>query len=128
MTPRLRRTAPDARRGEVWWIALDPTIGSEIQKTRPCLVVGTDSLRQLPVRIVIPLTTWQEKHSRRPWCVHIEPDSQNGLRAAMAADAVQIRCVSLQRFRQRSGSIDVRVLGEALAALALCLDLSISEN
>lgn len=47
----------DPRRGEVWWIALDPTVGSEIRKTRPCLVVGTDALSRLPVRIVVPLTS-----------------------------------------------------------------------
>jgi mRNA interferase MazF len=110
------------RRGEVWWIALDPTVGSEIQKTRPCLVIGTDALARLPVRIIVPITTWQPKHASRPWCIPIQADRSNGLKARSAADAVQVRSLSVQRFRQRMGSIDPSVLAQVLAGVALCLD------
>lgn len=49
---------PAARRGEVWLAALDPTIGSEIQKTRPCLIVSPDELNaHLRTVIVAPMTT-----------------------------------------------------------------------
>ena len=45
-------------RGEVWLVALDPTVGSEIQKTRPCLIVSPDKLnRHLRTVIIAPLTT-----------------------------------------------------------------------
>lgn len=128
MTARRAGAAPAPRRGEVWWVALDPTVGSEIQKTRPCLVVGTDALAGLPVRIVVPLTKWQQKHAQRPWCVRIDPDAQNHLGTVAAADAVQVRCVSVRRFRNRLGSIGSTNLFDILGALALCLDLSLPEN
>lgn len=54
-------------RGEVHLVRLDPTLGSEIQKTRPCLVVSPDELNQyLRTVIVAPMTTGGEKY---PWRV-----------------------------------------------------------
>ena len=127
MTARPHRAFHPGR-GEIWWVGLDPTVGSEIQKTRPCLVIGTDALAGLPVRIVVPLTKWQKKHGGRPWCVQVDPDRQNGLDAASAADAVQDRCVSVRRFRERLGTVDATTLSQVLAAVALCLDLSVPET
>jgi mRNA interferase MazF len=46
------------KRGEVWWVAFDPAIGSEIQKTRPAIIVSNDSAnRNLKRVVVVPLTT-----------------------------------------------------------------------
>lgn len=45
-------------RGEVWWVEFDPSIGSEIRKTRPAVIVSNDSAnRNLPRVIVIPMTS-----------------------------------------------------------------------
>ena len=46
------------RRGEVWWVTFDPSVGSEIQKTRPAIIVSNDAAnRNLKRVVVIPLTT-----------------------------------------------------------------------
>ena len=46
------------RRGEVWLVTLDPTVGSEIKKTRPCLVISPDELNRIMRRVIIaPLTS-----------------------------------------------------------------------
>ena len=46
------------RRGEVWWVAFDPAVGSEIQKTWPAIIVSYDSAnRNLKRVVVVPLTT-----------------------------------------------------------------------
>ena len=46
------------KRGEVWWVAFDPALGSEIQKTRPAIIVSNDSAnRNLKRVVVVPLTT-----------------------------------------------------------------------
>jgi mRNA interferase MazF len=46
------------RRGEVWLINLDPTVGSEIQKTRPAVIVNDDAIGILPLRVIVPITAW----------------------------------------------------------------------
>ena len=46
------------KRGEVWWVAFDPALGSEIQKTRPAIIVSNDSANRNLKRVgVVPLTT-----------------------------------------------------------------------
>jgi mRNA interferase MazF len=46
------------RRGEVYWVALDPTLGSEIQKTRPAVIISNDSCNAFGARVVVlPLTS-----------------------------------------------------------------------
>ena len=46
------------RRGEVWWVAFDPSLGGEIRKTRPAIVISNDVANRLLNRVqVIPITT-----------------------------------------------------------------------
>jgi mRNA interferase MazF len=55
------------KRGEVYWVNLDPTVGTEIKKTRPCLIVSPDDLNTiLPRVIVAPLTSKGQKLGCRP--------------------------------------------------------------
>jgi mRNA interferase MazF len=49
------------KQGEVWLLSLDPTIGAEIQKTRPVIIVNNDALGKLPLKIVVPVTDWKQK-------------------------------------------------------------------
>ena len=49
------------RRGEVWLINLDPTVGAEIKKTRPAVIVNDDAVGVLPLRVIVPLTEWKER-------------------------------------------------------------------
>ena len=125
MTPPRYPEQPNPKMGEIWWIALDPTIGSEIKKTRPCLVIQTNALHSLPTRIVVPLTGWKKKHEERPWSVLIEATAHNGLQKESAADALQIRAVALERFRSRLGTVSPITLEKVQAAVALCLDMQI---
>jgi len=62
------------RRGEVWLINLDPTVGSEIKKTRPAVIVNDDAIGILPLRVIVPITAWQERYAVAPWMVRLEPD------------------------------------------------------
>jgi len=114
---------PSPRRGEIWWVGLDPTEGSEIQKTRPCVIVSTDALGKLPVRVVVPLTTWQSRHAHRLYMVHVPRDTKNNLKNDSTADPLQVRCVSLERFRSKLGVLDRSQLMDIVSALALVVEV-----
>jgi mRNA interferase MazF len=66
-------------RGELWLVDLNPTRGQEIQKTRPVIVVSSDFLVAIPMRIIIPVTSWQEKFENRPFMVKISVTPENKL-------------------------------------------------
>jgi mRNA interferase MazF len=68
-----------AKRGEVWLVDLNPTRGQEIQKTRPIVVISSDLFEPIPMRIAIPITSWQEKFRDRPFMVRIDASTDNGL-------------------------------------------------
>ena len=60
------------RRGEVWDVDFDPTVGSEIQKTRPAVVISSDDMGRLPIRLVAPITGWQDRFKGNIWRVPIQ--------------------------------------------------------
>ncbi len=109
------------RKGEVWLINLDPTVGAEIQKTRPAIIVSEDAIGLLPLRVIVPLTDWKERYEIAPWLVRIDPDSANGLSKPSAADAFQIRSVSQARFVNRMGRISNTHLLEILKAIQIVI-------
>ncbi len=106
------------RRGEVWLIGLDPTIGAELRKTRPAVIVNDDAIGILPLKVIVPITEWKDRYGIAPWMVRIEPDPQNGLGKVSAADAFQVRSVAQERLVRRLGRITpdtMKRIGEALS-------------
>ncbi|MCP4428396.1 MAG: type II toxin-antitoxin system PemK/MazF family toxin, partial [Chloroflexi bacterium] len=73
------------RRGEVWLINLDLTIGAEIRKTRPTVIVNDDAISILPLKVIVPVTDWKERYAVAPWMVKLEPTPVNGLSKPSAA-------------------------------------------
>ena len=106
-------------------VTLDPTVGAEIQKARPCVVVSHDLIGTLPVRVVVPITEWQEWFARKAWLVKLEPDTRNGLTKDSAANAIQVRCVSEDRFMRLLGVLSTDDMADISAALAIVLDISL---
>ena len=82
----------------VWLINLHPSKGDEIGKTRPAIVISSDAVGVLQLKIIVPLTDWKNRYSIAPWMVKISPTPQNGLQKDSAADTFQIRSLSSQRF------------------------------
>lgn len=85
-------------RGEIWLVDLDPTRGQEIQKTRPVVVISSNLFTPIPLRIIIPITSWQDKFDRRPFMVKLLATAANGLDRDSAANVLQVRSLSTQRF------------------------------
>jgi mRNA interferase MazF len=112
-------------RGEVWLISLDPTIGAEIKKTRPAVIVNDDAVGVLPLRVIVPITAWKDRYGVAPWMVRLEPDAENGLDKPSTADAFQVRSVAQERFVRRLGKLSTTAMQEITTALAVVLDIEL---
>ncbi|MGV3538252.1 MAG: type II toxin-antitoxin system PemK/MazF family toxin [Rufibacter sp.] len=106
------------KQGEVWLINLDPTVGSEIKKTRPADIVNDNALGKLPLKVIVPLTDWKDRYEIAPWMVKILPDKMNGLSKPSAADCFQVRSLSELRFAKKLGKISSEQLEEIKTGLA----------
>ena len=97
-------------RGDVYLVRLDPTLGSEIRKTRPCLVVSPNELNQyLRTVIVAPLTTGGQAY---PWRVPCRFQRRSGV---VALD--QLRTVDGERLVRRLGRLGPETIGVVLQRL-----------
>ena len=98
------------KRGEIWLVALDPTVGSEIRKSRPCVIVSPPELNQhLRTVIVAPLTS---KGFAAPFRL---PVTHAGTKGLVVLD--QIRTVDKVRLVKRLGAVSAKTLSAVLAAL-----------
>ncbi|MBI3563013.1 MAG: type II toxin-antitoxin system PemK/MazF family toxin [Gammaproteobacteria bacterium] len=109
-------------RGEVWLVNLDPTIGQEIKKTRPAVVVSSNSVGKLSLKIIVPITDWKPLYSSYPWMIYLEPDRQNGLAKKSGADAFQVRSVDQARLVRKLGQLPEPVMEEIVAGIAICIE------
>ena len=111
------------KRGEIWLINLDPTLGAEIKKTRPAVVISSDAVGKLPLKVIVPITEWDDAFSASRWHVRLDASKTNGLSKTSAADAFQIRSLSLKRFVKRLGALNAVQLEEIAQAVAIVVDL-----
>ena len=101
------------RQDEVWLVALDPTAGAEIRKTRPCLIVSPNEINQhLRTAIIAPMTT-----TERPYPTRVAVTFQ-GKRGQVALD--QLRAVDRQRLVRKLGRISA---GTATAVSATLVEM-----
>ena len=97
-------------RGEVWLAVLDPTIGSEIQKTRPCLIVSPPEMNErLPIIIAAPLTT---RSRPAPSRIAVRFQRRSGFILLE-----QIRALDKRRLIRRLGIVGRGTLSATLATL-----------
>ena len=114
---------PVPRRGEVWLLDLEGGGGAEIGKVRPAVVVSSDSIKEgLPLKVIVPLTSWQEAFRGRVWHRQILPTSGNGLANTSSADAMQVRSVTRIRFKKRLGVLTATELQDIVAAVAIVME------
>ncbi|MGH7065388.1 MAG: type II toxin-antitoxin system PemK/MazF family toxin [Stellaceae bacterium] len=115
---RVRQPAPLAvRRGDIWWVDLDPTRGGEIHKRRPAVVMTADGLnRARRTVVVVPLSTGPEP---RPPIVVATPSA--GVRAVAVCD--QLRAIDKGRLNGFSGRLSTADLGMVEDGIRRILEL-----
>ncbi len=108
------------RRGEIYWVALDPTVGSEIAKTRPALIVSNDIGNQHSARVIIAPISSQNLARVYPFEVLV-PAGEGGLPQASKVLLDQLRAVDKARLSRRIGSLDIGRMREVDRAIRLSL-------
>ena len=98
------------KRGEIWLVNLDPTVGSEIRKMRPCVVVSPGEMHDhLRTVIVAPMTT---KSRPAPFRISVTHGGQKGL---ILLD--QVRAVDKARLTKKLGAVSAKTLTSTLSTL-----------
>jgi len=105
------------KRGDIWWVALEPGQGSEIKKTRPCVVLTNDTLNRLrKTVVVVPLSTAAKAHL--PITV---PVTCQGRAAVAVID--QVRAVAKHRLQSKVESLSSKDLETITMALSTILEI-----
>jgi mRNA interferase MazF len=98
------------KRFDVYLVNLDPTIGSEIQKSRPCLVISPDEMnRNIRTIIIAPMTSAQKEYPTRVSCTFRKKKGQ------IVLD--QVRTVDKSRLVQKLGTIDSEAQLDVISVL-----------
>lgn len=91
------------KRGEIWYVRLDPAEGGESKKTRPCLVLQNDIGNKFAnTTIVVPFL----KPGNYPFIVNVACTAQNGLDRERGLNLSKIRSVSINRFNNQIGVVE----------------------
>ena len=109
-------------RGEVWYVDLDPTVGHEQAKRRPCLVISNNAFNQddSGLFVIVPLTS---KTKNNPFHIPVKT-SESGLRKPSFILCDQIRTVSEDRFDGAClGLVNQNILNRVEYALKILLEL-----
>src|SRR5579859_7790537 len=109
------------KRGEIFLTALDPTVGREIRKTRPAVIIQNDvSNRLTDVTIVAPITS-TVRFPLNPVHVILAAGARTGLSVTSVALLNQIRAIDRKRLIKRLGAIDMETLERVEEAIKLSL-------
>jgi mRNA interferase MazF len=103
-------TKVNAKKNEIWLVNLDPTIGSEIKKTRPCVVISPDAMNKyLTTVIIAPLTSTRKNYPSR-----VDSTFQRN-QGQIALD--QLRSVDKIRLTKKLGLLDKQSIEDVRAVL-----------
>ena len=109
-------------RGEIWRLSTaNQRQSADSGSGRLVVIVSSDALGTLPLKLIVPLTQWKEEYGRAPWMVRLPPVLHSGLDSAMAADALQVRSVSTARLAKRMGELPEEWVNQIAQAVALVM-------
>jgi mRNA interferase MazF len=107
------------RRGEIWWVHLDPTVGSETAKKRPCVILQNDvGNARSDTTMVAPLLKGSKAY---PFVVSVEVTAENGLDETRGIHLEQMRVVDDRRIDRKLGILEDKYWSEIEKAVCLVL-------
>lgn len=106
------------KRGEIWWVNLDPTVGNEIKKRRPCVIVSNDASNRAQTRVQVAPMTSAQPNRIYPWEAAV---TLSGRPSKALAD--QIRTVSKTRLVSPAGAASATEMAALEDALRFQLAL-----
>ena len=119
----IHSTEKNLKTGEIYRVNLDPSLGDEIKKRRPVVILNPGHVKNLKLAIVAPITGWNSLWENNPFFADLEPNSVNGLKKSFVVDCFQIRAISHNCFSDKIGEISADDLGQIKKAVALILDI-----
>ena len=111
------------RRREIWLVNFDPTVGREIQKTRPAVVVNSDAVGRLPIKLVAPITDWKAYFATQYLaCADCAKSYQWPHKSLRCVDTLQLRGMDRQRFIRKLGEVSPETIEEIVLAIAAIIE------
>jgi mRNA interferase MazF len=111
------------RRGEIWWVNLDPTVGNETAKKRPCVILQNDvGNARSNTTMVAPLLKGLKNY---PFVVNIEATVNNGLDENRRIHLEQMRVVDQQRIDRQLGTLEDKYWREIEIAVGIVLGFNL---
>ena len=107
------------KQSEIWLVNLSPTIGAEITKTRPCVIVSSNEIGILPLKVIAPITDYKAHYDSVPWMVVLSPDGINNLSKKSVVDLFQLRSVSQKRLIRNVGKLTEEEFQRILEAIKI---------
>lgn len=110
-------------RGQIWDVDLDPSVGDEMNKVRPVVVLSSNAINSgLSIKIVAPITGWQPHFAQNIFHIKITPDANNKLTKESAINVFQVRALDIKRFKNLKGNVSSPIIEEAVTALAAVIE------
>ena len=109
-------------RGELWLTRMPRGVGMEAQRDRPAVIVSSPTFNATPMRIIVPLTTWRDEFAGRFNKLLVRATKETGLHVDSAADVLQVRSVSTERFVERLGKADPDLVDEVIRGILIALE------
>ena len=122
-SPSNRSRPTTLKPGDIYLVNLDPTIGDEIQKTRPVVVLNGGDSKSLRLAIVVPVTGWQPRWEDNAFFLTLRPEPSHGLTKRSVVDCFQMRALSHRRFIKFLGTLSPEEMDRIKSACALILDI-----
>jgi len=128
--------ALNPRRGEIWRVDFEPTVGSEMSSdkggrgdTRPALVLSLPQIGERTVRLCAPITDYlPARDARRIWRVAIGDNETSGLSKMSCADVSQTRVLDIARFERRDGRAHPAEVEASARTLALIVGVTLTDS